>query len=74
MTYLSAMNRSKVLVPAFLGGYLDPYEKREEMIAALAKIDAQNIPVNNVMGKKIFAPKPTSLTEFDEYEARSKHY
>ena len=40
MTYLSAMERSKVLVPAFLGGYLDPYETRAQMISTLSKIDA----------------------------------
>jgi len=44
------------------------------MIESMAEIDSQGVPINAVMGKKIFAPTETALDDIKDYEAKSKHY
>lgn len=44
------------------------------MIEIMAEVDSQGVPINAVMGRKIFAPTEKALEDISEHETKSKHY
>ena len=59
---LSLMKRSKYLQPSYMVGHLDPYKSYEDVENVLKSINDKKIPVNLVLGSKVYGSK------FEGYE------
>lgn len=66
MNELALMKRPIYLQPSFMLGHLDPYKSNIDVENVLKSIDEKQIPVNLVLGSKIYEKQFEDLRKMSE--------